>query len=664
MLKKHMALTTLRVWLMFGVYKEDPERLHANMGKFLDIAAESNISIGFVFFGDCFNHAGGNVSTQCTPVKGVHNGCWMSSPQDVEREGANASNNYAPLQPYVTSTITKFKDHPSVRWWEVFNEPRRDGYSLGLRNAGYEWAKGVGPVAPVLSCWDDSNNTDVVDHHDYGTAFKTGWAKALYSDPAKGALVTEGGSRWYQPDPGPATSATTNQGDQGSPLTVINFFAALRSEKQAGERPYVPGAIVCWEAMVGNSNTRWHWGTARGTAEPAIPWDAWIFPDGTPISFTEVTAFRRYATNGTTDDFARFDDFLPLQEHDGDVTYTLTAGATYTARHNAGAVSQQEQQEELAGGERAGCEEVAGSCMGSCPAGMGCGSNGHGCVCKVAPLDDGLFETTFWAAWPGDGNMTMVARANPIHGADSQADSVPDGMNANGPAHVASLCSQDKSKIYHNTDISGADWNGIKYRTLDVSKEAVAHNDSGVSTCSVACCAWEGCGAWIVQSGTGPSKHDGNCTKDTTTCCWMKPDPNGSHVSNSKSIAGVVTASPSRPITPPPPPPGLPSPQNVSGYHVVLVGGTKSLVVERRDPQGGIVTLGTFDLRTLENGLVLEAWNILRAVVETVENTSGAIEGVQISVWFNPCVHEQINFRCIPSLSFVCITILSSGIIF
>ena len=62
------------------------------------------------------------------------------------------------------------------------------------------------------------------------------------------------------------------------------------------------------------------------------------------------------------------------------------------------------------------------------------------------------------------------------------------------------------------------------------------------------------------------------------------------------------------------------------------------LAVERRDPQGGIVTLGTFDLTTLENGLVLEAWNILRTLVDTVQTSSGLIEGVQISVWFNPCV--------------------------
>ena len=42
----------------------------------------------------------------------------------------------------------------------------------------------------------------------------------------------------------------------------------------------------------------------------------------------------------------------------------------------------------------------------------------------------------------------------------------------------------------------------------------------------------------------------------------------------------------------------------------------------------------------LENGLVLEAWNILRALVETVENSSGEIEGVKLSVWFNPMFPE------------------------
>ena len=358
-----------------------------------------------------------------------------------------------------------------------------------------------------------------------------------------------------------------------------------------------------------------------------------MFPDGTPISYTEVAAFRRYATG--VDDFARFDDFLPREEHDGDVTYPLAAGATYTATLQE-SPSWTVEDRSTAVGAGAGCEDVAGSCMGACPSGMGCGSDGHGCVCVVAPMADGLFETTVWAAYPGDGNMTMVVRANAKKSADEREPQIQ--THPQLQLEEESTCSQDKAAVLKGVDIYGADFKGIHYRTFDVSKDADA-----VSACTAACCAWDGCAAWIVQSGTVPSKNDGNCTKTTTDCCWLKPDGKGAHILNAKSIAGVVTATPPRPIIPPPAPPpplGPPSPHNVSGYHVVLVGASKSLVVERRDASGGIVTLGKFDLSTLENGLVLEAWNILRALVETVENSSGEIEGVKLSVWFNPMFPE------------------------
>jgi len=252
-------------------------------------------------------------------------------------------------------------------------------------------------------------------------------------------------------------------------------------------------------------------------------------------------------------------------------------------------------------------------------------------------MDDGLFETTVWAAYPGDGNMTMIVRANPKKSVDEpQIQTQPQPQLEE--AEEGGTCSQDKAKIFEKTDISGAAFEGIEYRTLDMSKEPDA-----VGACSKQCCAWEGCGAWVVQSGTGPSKDDHNCTSKTTTCCWLKPNGKGGHVANAHSTAGVVTATPTRPVVPPPPPPpplGPPSPHNVSGYHVVLVGASKSLVVERRDASAGIVTLGKFDLSTLENGLVLEAWNILRVLAETVENSSGEIEGVRLSVWFNPMFSE------------------------
>jgi hypothetical protein len=109
---------------------------------------------------------------------------------------------------------------------------------------------------------------------------------------------------------------------------VLNYLGALRRLAAAGAEPFVPGAMVCWELMVGNSNTRWHWSTVDGAAEPAIPWDAWLFPDGTPISHTEAGALRRYMTGA--DEFLAFEDFLggpAAGVVDGDRTHALAPGA-------------------------------------------------------------------------------------------------------------------------------------------------------------------------------------------------------------------------------------------------------------------------------------------------------------------------------------------------
>ena len=79
-----------------------------------------------------------------------------------------------------------------------------------------------------------------------------------------------------------------------------------------------------------------------------------------------------------------------------------------------------------------------------------------------------------------------------------------------------------------------------------------------VAACAAACCGWDGCGAWVVQSGTGPSRDDQQCTATTTTCCWLKPNAHGPRTAQPNSTAGVVTATPQRPAGPagPPPPPG------------------------------------------------------------------------------------------------------------
>jgi hypothetical protein len=155
-----------------------------------------------------------------------------------------------------------------------FNEPEQNNnFSMALRDAGYSWATALAPLAPVISCCaftfpphpylpvlrshllacfitsirclctgDDNIDTQIVDVHRYSSAFLSDWYPGVYTNPDKGAVITEGGSRWYQP---PYSS------DQGSPLTAINFLSALAELNSAGKVPFVPGAMLSWEVYVG-----------------------------------------------------------------------------------------------------------------------------------------------------------------------------------------------------------------------------------------------------------------------------------------------------------------------------------------------------------------------------------------------------------------------------
>ena len=73
------------------------------------------------------------------------------------------------------------------------------------------------------------------------------------------------------------------------------------------------------------------------------------------------------------------------------------------------------------------------------------------------------------------------------------------------------------------------------------------------------------------------------------------------------------------------------------GYNVTLDSPTQTMSVLRDDGSGAAAhVLGSFDLASLENGLVLSAWNILRVLLET----SAADGSLSIRVWFNPMFPE------------------------
>ena len=171
----------------------------------------------------------------------------------------------------------------------MFNEPHgKSGFSLELRHAAYGWAKALNPVQPVISCWSGpgNNDTDLQNIHHYDANFQSltdqSWAGLALK---QGSIVTEAGCRWFQ---GESSSS-------GSPLEMLNWAKAMKADPRT---PYVPGVMLSWTVIVGNDNTRWHWGSKQGTPEPAIPWCGLIWPDGLPVSYTEAHAIAEYTQNG------------------------------------------------------------------------------------------------------------------------------------------------------------------------------------------------------------------------------------------------------------------------------------------------------------------------------------------------------------------------------
>jgi len=302
LLRRRLAFSVLRVFLHTLDYEANATQLLGAVEGLLAAGARHDMRMGLVLFDSCWNTDNITAATECVPIKGRHNGCWYESPLF---SGQTSIERY---RPYVEDVTRAFGNDPRVAYIEIYNEPRGPGedFVFALRDAGYRWATALSPAAPVISCWDDSNNTEIIDHHEYDTAFASGFLPALYANPAKGSVITEGGSRWYQPPFG---------GDFGSPLTMINFLEALKARHAAGDpaTPFVPGGELNWISFVGNDNTRWHWGSPDMAKEPAVPWDGWstyktvrppahrppqthpshfprtppprtVFPDGTPVA--------------------------------------------------------------------------------------------------------------------------------------------------------------------------------------------------------------------------------------------------------------------------------------------------------------------------------------------------------------------------------------------
>ena len=559
--KRRLGISVVRMFLHSLLFEADPQGLLASMDAFLGIADGVGLKAGFVFFDSCWSATNASTTVECEETPGVHNSCWMQSPQAADRSSVGR------YEAYVSNVTARFASDARVAWFEIYNEPANDPFVLALRDAGFRWATAQSPLAPVMSCWSDNADTEVVDVHAYDTDFASSWAVSAYSNEAKGAIFTEAGARDFEAPFG---------GDAGSPLAVLRFLETLRARRDAGLAPYVPGAMLAWELMVGNSNTRWHWGSAPGTKEPAIPWCGMLFPDGTPVSHAEAGALRRYM--GGADEFLAFDHFagpVTTTLADGDPFLTLRAGATYWASPAPGA--------DLGG--------------------------------------DVLVEVSLRPAFAGgsddstgaQGEVELVLRASNASAAEPPLPPPPP------PPYAARRDACSSSVLPNENPCAGAPG-----ETNFVVPPAAP---DPVDVCRAACCsAGAGaCGAWIVLPGMKFADKNCSCSDAAPcTCCWLKPASCEGAAPFENATAGFIAQ-----------PPGPPAPA-LAGYAVsVNYSAPQPLLSLWRRAGGGAAPalLGSFDISALENGVV-DGWSMLRVLVRGI----GA--SLKIEVYFNPSVKE------------------------
>lgn len=320
MVKPLLGFNTLRVFLHTLTWESNATALLENIEDFLGLVDAAGLRAGFVLFG---SGPQGNASTttECTPRKGLSNGCWEASPLNVDQTSVDR------YRPYVEGIVSAHAADVRVAFWELQNEPpvKNATYWDALRDASFRWARALAPRAPVISCWEDNPDTELVDVHAYSPDFASVWMPRIYANSSKSALVTEGGGRWTEPP------AMVVPADYGSPLATLNFLTALRKMASQGAVPFMPGVLFGWEIFCGNSNSRWFWASKENAPEPHIPYLGFLWPDGTPVSYTEAAAFRAYAGTAPVGEVYAFEKWIPARVMDGDRWLTLAPGQAHTA---------------------------------------------------------------------------------------------------------------------------------------------------------------------------------------------------------------------------------------------------------------------------------------------------------------------------------------------
>ncbi|NQT40150.1 MAG: hypothetical protein HQ581_21845, partial [Planctomycetes bacterium] len=264
---KSVGFNSLRVFVQYLVWENDPDGLKQRMEEFLRIADSHGIRTMWVLLDDCaFGYPAKHepyLGPQGDPKPGEYAPFWTPSPGRRRVADRRA---WPKLREYVTDLVGAYGDDRRVLAWDLYNEAR--GENRPLIEAAFAWARRAGPSQPLTTCWHAHDLADVISFHCYGSPDAMRNTIRQHKTHGRPVLCTE----WL-----------LRRGGN----TVADILPVLE-EEQVG--------WFIWGLVTGRTQTCMHWSSKPGDPIPEN-WQHDIFQaDGTAYREEENALFRKVST--------------------------------------------------------------------------------------------------------------------------------------------------------------------------------------------------------------------------------------------------------------------------------------------------------------------------------------------------------------------------------
>jgi hypothetical protein len=271
-----IGFNTVRVFLHYLVWQEDPNGFKGRMDDFLGICDRHKIKVMFVLFDDCWN-GDTKLGKQPAPKPGIHNSGWLQCPRYAE---VNDVTKFPIFEQYVKDILRSFGKDKRVLIWDLYNEPGNSHtpkQNMPLLKNVVLWARMAEPSQPVtMGVWNQDQqhkelndfqiaNSDVITFHNYSPY------ESMKNDIAK--------FKSY-----------------GRPVICTEYIARGMGSKFETHLPLLKAenvGAINWGFVYGKTQTVYPWGSPPNAPEPNV-WHHDIFrKDGSPFDANEIELIKK-----------------------------------------------------------------------------------------------------------------------------------------------------------------------------------------------------------------------------------------------------------------------------------------------------------------------------------------------------------------------------------